>query len=83
MIQTGIRLDESLYERLKINAKKQGRSVNSYIVSILESSSELVFPKIAPEELKPDDFILSLGVMEGIPAESLKSDPKLAYILSK
>lgn len=48
-----------------------------------ESSTVLVFPKIAPEELKPDDFILSLGVMEGIPAESLKSDPKLAYILSK
>lgn len=76
-------MEESLYERLKINAKKQGRSVNSYIVSILESSTELVFPKISEEELNPDDFILSLGIINHIPDELIKADSKLAYILSK
>lgn len=83
-IQTGIRLDAALYNRLKINAKKERRSLNSYVVRILEDATTPVLPKIKLDDFKLDEDILSFGnVIGNIPDEVVSEDPKLRYILSK
>ena len=38
MIQTTIRLPEKLYEKLKLEAKKRGMSLNAYLLSVLWST---------------------------------------------
>lgn len=35
MVQTTIRLPEKLYEKLKLEAKKKGMSLNAYLLSVL------------------------------------------------
>lgn len=35
MVQTTIRLPEKLYEKLKLEAKKRGMSLNAYLISVL------------------------------------------------
>lgn len=53
--QTIIRMDESLYRRLKAAAKRADKSVNSFMVSALEKSVEPDFPKLKLEDYnKPD-----------------------------
>ena len=82
-IQTGIRLSQSLYERLKRNAKREKRSLNSYITSILESATEPVFPLLDPADFEPDEDIRRLGqVLGDIPPEKIESDPRLKSILA-
>ena len=45
-VQTGIRMDEELYARLKRIAKKQNRSLNNYVVTLLEEATAPVFPHV-------------------------------------
>ncbi|MGI5847399.1 MAG: hypothetical protein ACOX5T_05175 [Candidatus Cryptobacteroides sp.] len=82
-IQTGIRMDKSLYEQLKRKARSEGRSLNNYVVSILRSIAEedkfanLVIPDELPEDLK------QLGKsFKPIVKERLENDERLRYILS-
>jgi predicted DNA-binding protein len=84
MVQAGIRMDSSLYERLKRFAKKQNRSLNNYVVTLLEEATAPVFPHVEEKDLQVDEDLLQLGKVIGdIPEEMLENDPKLAYILSK
>ena len=83
-IHTGIRMDSSLYERLKMQARKQNRSLNNFVVTILENATAPVFPRLTESDLQLDEDILKLGDIFGeIPVELVERDPKLAYILSK
>lgn len=83
-IQTGIRMDASLYERLKRQARLQNRSLNNLIVTILDNATGLKFPTIEEKELEIDEDLLQLGgVIGDIPNELLERDPKIAYILSR
>ena len=84
IIQTGIRMDITLYEKLKRNAKKERRSVNNYIVNVLEKSVEVEIPKLQLKDFQVDSDIQSLGKTMGTMTEGkLNDDPKLKYILSK
>ena len=73
-------------DRIKIQARREHRSFNSYVEHTLDKSTELVFPK-----LKPEDFIISdeiKNLAASIPAhrftqEELDADPKLAYLVEK
>jgi|BioPla2DNA2_1021312.scaffolds.fasta_scaffold14547_4 hypothetical protein len=82
-IQTGIRMDRSLYEQLKRKARSEGRSLNNYVVSVLRSIVEedkfanLVIPDELPEDLKQ----LGKGI-KPIPKERLEQDERLRHILS-
>lgn len=77
-------MDEELYARLKRIAKKQNRSLNNYVVTLLEEATAPVFPHVEKKDLQLDEDLLRLGgVIGDIPEELLKKDPKLAYILSK
>ena len=86
IVQTTIRLPKELMDRIKIQARREHRSFNSYVEHTLEKSTELVFPK-----LKPEDFIISDEIMNlaaSVPAykftqEELDADPKLAYLVEK
>ncbi len=59
-VQTGLRLDPDLYNRLKIKAKKQKRSFNSYVETILEAAAGAEYPSLG-KGFKVSDEILSLG----------------------
>lgn len=84
VIQTGIRMELGLYERLKRNAKMERRSLNNYVVGILEEATRPSFPKIKLKDFKIDDDLLSLGKVIGdVPAELIEGDDRLKYILSK
>ena len=86
IVQTTIRLPKELMDRIKIQARREHRSFNSYVEHTLDKSTELVFPK-----LKPEDFIISdeiKNLAASIPAhkftqEELDADPKLAYLVEK
>ena len=86
MVQTTIRLPKDLMDRIKIQARREHRSFNSFVEHTLDKNTELIFPK-----LKPEDFIISDKIkrMAGsIPAykftrEELDADPKLAYLVEK
>ena len=82
-IQTGIRLDASLYEKLKRNAKKERRSLNNYITRILENAVETDIPRLDPSGFKIDDDLKQLGGLIGsISDEQIQQDPRLKSILA-
>ena len=84
IIQTGIRMESSLYERLKRNAKRENRSLNNYVVHLLETATAPVIPRLNRKDYPIDEDILRLGDLLTEPSpEELENDPKLAYILSK
>ena len=84
LIQTGIRMKASLYERLKRNAKRENRSLNNYVVHLLDTATAPVVPQLNRQDYPIDDDILRLGELLQEPMlEELENDPKLAYILSK
>lgn len=83
-IQTGIRMSLALYERLKRNAKREHRSLNNYVVTLLESATAPKIPSVKREDYPIDEDLLQLGHVLAEPtAEELENDPKLAYILGK
>lgn len=84
VIQTGIRMNVSLYERLKRNAKRENRSLNNYVVTLLEAATAPKIPHLRREDYPIDEDLRALGRVLADPSpEELESDPKLAYILGK
>ena len=84
--QTIIRMDESLYQRLKTAAQKEHRSMNSLMVSILDMNTETEDEdeKLDPSDFVPTQEILSLGkILSGMTADAQSYDKKTQYILSK
>ena len=85
MVQTTVRLPIELLNRVKRQAKRENRSFNSFVEHTLDKATELVFPK-----LKPEDFIIS-DEIKNLTAknyrrpsqEELDADPKLAYLVEK
>ena len=84
LIQTGIRMKASLYERLKRNAKRENRSLNNSVVHLLDTATAPVIPSLNLQDYPIDEDILQLGELLQEPTpENLENDPKLAYLLSK
>lgn len=84
LIQTGIRMKASLYERLKRNAKRENRSLNNYVVHLLDMATAPVIPSLNLQDYPIDEDILQLGELLQEPTpEDLENDTKLAYLLSK
>ncbi len=83
-IQTGIRMSPDLYNRLKRYAKRENRSLNNYVVTLLEAATRPQIPALKREDYPIDEDILALGGALSQPTEEeLAADPRLAYILSK
>jgi hypothetical protein len=77
-------MSESLYQRIKQSARLQGRSVNSYMVSILERDLPEEFPKLDPADFAPDETLRALGkTLSGVTTATDQLDEKAKYILSK
>ena len=73
-----------LYERLKRNAKRENRSLNNYVVMLLENATEPKIPRLNRNDYPIDEDILQLGRTLAEPSpEDVENDPKLAYILGK
>ncbi len=82
--QTIVRMDESLYQKVKAAAKKQRSSVNGYINTLLDEAVASTLPKLNPKDYQPSPELLELGLLlEGTTEEMYKLDPKSQYILSK
>ena len=81
--QTVIRMEESLYQRIKASAIRQHRSLNSLMISVLDTYVESDMPKLNPEDYKPSDELLNLGkTLSGISLKENNSE-KTKYILAK
>ncbi|MBO4611278.1 MAG: Arc family DNA-binding protein [Bacteroidales bacterium] len=85
-IQTVLRLPESLYNRVKLYAERDGRSFNSYVEKILAINTDMDWPKI-PKDFDVPEEILNLvpkkSVIKRPSQEVLDNDPKLAYLMTK
>ena len=82
-IQTGLRLNPALYNRLKIAARRQSRSFNSYVEQVLSASVEVEYPRLG-ENFHISEEILGLGnTMPQYTQEEILSDDRLSYLLSK
>lgn len=82
--QTIIRMDERLYQRLRMSASKQHRSVNSLMVSILEANTPEELPKLDPADFAPSERIRRLGrALAGVSLDRDTLDEKSKYILAK
>ena len=82
-VQTGLRLDPVLYNRLKVKAKQENRSFNSYVERILYCAAGVEYPALG-KDFKVSDEILSLGdVLPKYSAEEIAADERLSYLLSK
>ena len=85
-VQTAIRLTPELLERVKRSAKREHRSVNSFIENILDKATEPVFPKfIGPDYQISDEIKAFRGSVsfKHPTQEQLDADPKLAYLVKK
>ncbi len=81
-VQTGIRLDSDLCDRLKVKARMEGRSFNNYVERILAKAAYTDYPKLSG--IKVSDEILSLGgVLPHYSAEEIAADERLSYLLAK
>lgn len=81
-VQTGLRLNPDLYNRLKIKAKQQKRSFNNYVETLLEEAV-VDYPTLG-KGFKVSDEILSLGsTLPHYSEEEIAADERLAYLLSK
>lgn len=82
--QTAFRFSNNLLERLKRNARKEHRSLNSYVEQTLEKALGPAFPKLPPDFTVSDEI---LGLMADTfvrpSPEALASDPKLASLLER
>ena len=85
IVQTTIRLPKELMDRIKIQARREHRSFNSYVEHTLDKSTELVFPKLKPEDFVISDEIKNLTAknFRRPSQEELDADPKLAYLVEK
>ena len=82
--QTIVRMEESLYQRVKSVAKSQNRSVNGFINHILNQATINAGPKLDPAAFAPSKELLSLGkILEGTTRDAGRLDAKARRILSK
>lgn len=84
-IQTAFRLDAQLVARLKKQAKKEHKSLNSYVEAHLErlAPAEPEWPKVSfPVEISPEVEAMK-GLLREPSEEELVSDARLTYILSR
>lgn len=83
-VQTIVRLRPELLARVKRVARRENRSVNSFIEDALEKAAGLEFPKLPPD-FKVSDEILGLACfkMPHPTQEELNKDPKFAYLYEK
>ena len=82
-VSTVIRLRPDLMDRVRRQAKKTGKSFNGYVEQVLDRETGLKFPKL-PKDFKISDEILNMnGCCREPDAESLRKDPKLAYLWGK
>lgn len=85
-VQTGLRLDPMLLERLKRKAKAENKTFNGYVEGLLEKALEPVFPRLRREDYLESDpeleaLIRELSQMVLPPTqEELDADPRLAHI---
>lgn len=85
-VQTGLRLDPMLLERLKRKAKAENKTFNGYVEGLLEKTLEPVFPRLRREDYLESDpeleaLIRELSQMVLPPTqEELDADPRLAHI---
>ena len=86
MVQTTIRLPRELMDRIKIQARREHRSFNSYVEHTLDKNTDLIFPKLKPEDFIISDEIKSLAGSSTFirpSQEELDADPRLAYLIEK
>ena len=82
-VQTIVRLRPELLARVKRVARRENRSVNSFIEDALEKAAGLDFPKL-PKDFKVSEEILALGGTIAEPTqEMLDNDAKFAYLWNK
>lgn len=82
-VQVIVRLKPELMARVKRAARRENRSMNSFIEHTLEKATGLEFPKL-PKDFKVSDEILALGGTIAEPTqEMLDKDAKLAYLWRK
>ena len=83
-VQTGLRLDPILLERLKRKAKAEHKTFNGYVEGLLEKALEPVFPKLKREDYQVPDWVDKLSVQgRKFTKEELEADPRLAHILGE
>ena len=82
-VQTGIRLNPELYNRLKIRAKKENKSFNRFVEGILESAAGLDYPKLEPSVTISEETLALGETLPHYTPDELSADERLAYLLSK
>ena len=85
-VQTVLRLPPELMERVKRSARKEKSSFNSYVEHTLDKNTDLIFPKLKPEDFIISDEIKSLAGSSTFvrpSQEELDADPRLAYLIEK
>ena len=82
-IQTAFRLEEGLLRRLKLKAKANKQSLNSYVEELLmaDSPAEPSWPQMELNE-EIDPRLREMMLPRAFTAEELE-DERLAYILNK
>ncbi len=86
MIQTGIRMKATLLDKLRLKARKEHVSLNTYMVSALERGAGLEWPVIDRNSFKIDSDLASFGTRRHVTEmakDAAKHDPRAAYLLSK
>lgn len=82
-VQTGLRLDPVLYNKLKKNARLRGSSFNGYVEQLLRAAAGFGFP-ILGEDFRISEEILGLGnTLPHYTKEEIAGDERLSYLLSK
>ena len=82
-VQTGIRLDPELCNRLKVKARIEGRSFNNYVEWILSKVVSIEYPKLGGS-FSVSEEIQSLGdTLPHYSSEEIAADDRLSYLLSK
>ena len=80
-VQTAFRLPPDLLARVKLFARRENLSVNSYVEHILDKATALVFPKLPKDFQIPEELLQSAGCIPAPSEQELKNDPRLAHAL--
>ena len=79
---TLLRLRPQVMARVKYYAKREKKSMNSFIEDVLEQATLAKIPKL-PKDFKIDPVISSFnGIMRAPSQEELEADPRLAHIMA-
>ena len=72
--QTAFRLKNDLLERIKVNARRQNKSLNSFVEDVLEREvpPSIIFPKLTKEDLVISEEAKSFTILNGGLPDSYK-----------